>query len=106
MGPGRHPDQKTDLRQVALLAVLAFMVLYFLVGFLNGTAYPPGETLPVARLCFFGPAFVLTAALFFTYAWRVYFEPQYGRRAWRALAGVLLLHLGLNLAFLGPFLRR
>ena len=69
-------------------------------------APPAGLGLPLARLLFFGPATLLTAGLFFIYAWRVYFEPQYGGRARRALAGVLLLHLGLNLALLGPFLRK
>jgi len=107
MNRARRPSTHNEMREVALLAILAIAFLYFLVGFLNATVHPPGGTgLPVARLLFFGPATLLTAGLFFTYAWRVYFEPQYGRRARHALAGVLLLHLGLNLALLGPFLRK
>ncbi len=103
----KRPNPRAEMREVAVLAVLAFAVLYFLVGFLNATVRSPGgKGLPVARLCFFGPGCLITAGLFFTYAWKVYFEPQYGRRARRALAGVLLLHLGLNLAFLAPFLRK
>ena len=95
------------MREVAVLATLAIAVLCFLVGFLNATVRPPGGAgVPVARLWFFGPACLLSAGLFFIYAWRVYFEPQYGRRARRVLAGVLFLHLGLNLALLGPFLRK
>ena len=103
----KNASPQVEMREVALLAILAVAVLSCLVGFLNATVRSPGGLgLPLVRLLFFGPATLLTAGLFFTYAWRVYFEPQYGGRALRALAGVLLLHLGLNLALLGPFLRK
>ncbi len=99
-------SRRSDTREVVILALLGLAVLYFLVGFLNTTAGSPGHGLSLSRLAFFAPACCLSLALFFIYAWRVYFRPQYGLRSGRAVAGLLLLHLGLNLAILGPFFRK
>ncbi len=106
MNTPKREARPGEMREVALLAALGVAVLYCLVGFLNATIELPGGGLPVARLCFFGPACGLAAALFFIYAWRVYFRAQCGPRAGRALAGLLLLHLGLNLVLFSPLFRK
>ncbi len=102
----RRPSHRSETREVVILALLGLAVLYFLVSFLNATTGSGGQGISTARLIFFGPACCLSLALFFIYAWRVYFQPQYGLRSGRALTGMLLLHLGLNLAILGPFFRK
>ncbi len=106
MDEHERAGRPAEMREVAMLALLGVAVLYCLVGFLNATIELPGGGLPLARLCLFAPACVLAIALFSLYAWRVYFRAQYGRRAGRALAGLLLLHLGLNLVLFSPLFRR
>jgi hypothetical protein len=91
--------KRKEVKEVLLLFLLSICALTTWVMLLNRTGgAAPG--MPASRRVLLAGASMLSMGLFLAYAYKVYFRPEFGRRAWRALVGMLLLHLALNLIFL------
>ena len=83
---------KKEAFETAVLALLSFIGIFFFYKFANGSAGLGPNNWTLGNW-FYALGSILISLSFFSYAYKVYFKPQYGRSAIGAMLGTLLFHV-------------